>query len=279
MAIGIDDLLEAAAIAAAQEFGKQVAKGIYDALFGHLADRDDLRKAVEEIKSYVHQEFDELRNDTLYANTIAAIGKLKDFRNTGSNDAQFLHPANDAIHLAGGWVDVQVTKIGLDFLRIQYGPIIQYIVTDLAIWCEFAFNTNINATAALSQRIDNHLKLLALAKAQIIAMENVGATPLQSKAVTVRGRRDPDGRVPDTQNGYAWFETYKGPNFMQKFEETIPDATKEEAEKALRPKYNEVTAQLDADNARRNELVYKPLDTFCQSMKNLKGRLHSIQKG
>ena len=57
MPVGVDDVLVAMAVAAAQAIGTDIAKSMLRSSTAHLATKEDVERAVDQIESFVHQEF------------------------------------------------------------------------------------------------------------------------------------------------------------------------------------------------------------------------------
>ena len=57
MPVGVDDVLVAMAVAAAQAIGTDIAKSMLRSSTAYLATKEDVERAVDQIESFVHQEF------------------------------------------------------------------------------------------------------------------------------------------------------------------------------------------------------------------------------
>lgn len=128
-------LLAAFAKLVASQAGKQltiaVAKEIVGVAFGHLATKDDLRKAVEELKRHIDQRWDDYYDKMLAVGVTGAKTHLEQFTATG--DIQFAYQANEKIVGAKAWVAESLNN-DPEFARTHFVIIVRMMSVDVAIW-------------------------------------------------------------------------------------------------------------------------------------------------
>lgn len=276
MPIIVDDILIAFAKAAGTALGKQIAKELFTSLFGTLATKDDLRKAVNEINTYTHQEFDTLRNDILYTNVTTGVSQLKDYNQTG--DISLLTLAYDHFTQSRSWIDSQRSKEGDDFLRTQYVAIVQYVTADLALWVNYGLNIDTKKyKSTLIGRIDDHIALLNQASAQVSKMETESASSIQVKEKTYRPPHDPGDPIePPEGSALAYYDLYRGSypeGTLHKETGWLADAVGSEAVNIIKPKYDIDINRIHVENQKRVDYIYDPVAHFSSSMTSLKSRL------
>jgi hypothetical protein len=86
---------------AGKEFGKKIAEELVRLVTTHLASAKDVERAVEEIKRYIDQSFDELRDGNLRTHLDTANDRLASYGRTGQYRA--LQDAELAISYARSW--------------------------------------------------------------------------------------------------------------------------------------------------------------------------------
>lgn len=116
---------------AGKELAKSVAKEFVGLVFGHLATKEDLRKAVEELKRHIDQRWDDYYDKVLAVGVTGAKTHLEQFTTTG--DIQFAYQANEKIVGAKAWVAEGLNN-DLEFARTHFVLIVRMMSVDVAIW-------------------------------------------------------------------------------------------------------------------------------------------------
>lgn len=275
MPIGIDDVLLAAAAAAGKELGTELADDLFNAIFGSLATKDDLDRAVAKIEAFVHQELDELKTDIVTTDITSGISALKDFAKT--RDKTFLESAYNNLTAARSWIDRQREHNDDDFLRLQYSWIVAYAVYDISLWTTRTFHIKFDGNAdLLCGRIDDHILLLQSTLKQIKVMETESITTPHCEIRMDDYIPDPDSpHLPFTYHTYGWYDMFRGtyPNGKNTIERIIYGADKGQVLEQITPLYNSDVKRIATENQERVDLVYSPVNQFIQSMINLKDRI------
>jgi hypothetical protein len=272
----VDDILIAFAKAVGTALGKQIAKELFDSLFGTLATKEDLRKAVIEIEAYTHQEFDSLRNDILYTNVTTGISQLKDYNQNG--DTTLLTLAYDHFSQSRSWIDSQRSKEGDDFLRTQYAAIVQYVTADIALWVNYGLNVDPKKyKSTLIGRIDDHIALINQASFQVNKMETESTTSIQVKTNVYRPPHDPGDPIEPTEySALAWYDLYRGSyagGSLHKETGWLKDAVSSDAVNMIKQEYDSDVDRIHTQNQKRIDYIYDPVSHFSSAMTSLKNRL------
>ncbi|GJG96835.1 hypothetical protein [Cupriavidus pauculus] len=282
MPIGVDDLLIAMGAAAAEGFGKELARGLLSGVSsGNLATKEDLRKAVLEIESYIHQEFEAVQDRAVVHDVDVAILHLNQYRT--SRNVSLLNIQEVQSRLNSAWADIDLLSAtrGLDYFRVQFVPVTRFVATNFAFWSVLAYDINIQgAEKILIDVIKDGITKLKTTRQYLHLMEDETVSALTSQGNSYVEPRDPGSpRGPFNRNheGYACFTLYRGrynPPTGQKKIETgwIFNRTGKEAEDILRPRYQENLTRVDSETKSRLELIYSPLEEAIASMLDLLGK-------
>lgn len=209
MPIEIAVMLEEGAKALAANFGKQLAKDFANYFFGHFASKDDILRAIEELKTFIDQRMDQLEDDLEAAGLLAAQTHLNDYRTTG--DLALLNSANDKLVES---ISLYRTRSAKDpsFDRTHFVNLLKLVSADITIWIyrstrdavtEQEIEAALHNKEVLRDRCTNHAKWLDNTINAIEQHELESLTDISIQAYDASAPYDPPGPPPPRITDYT----------------------------------------------------------------------------
>lgn len=276
--VGIDDLLIAFATAAGKSAGETLVKELLHGITSNLATKEDLAKAVEQIKGYVHQELQAVESKAIIIDVDTAIRNLRQYKNSGQltdlseqNTQQLLNRTASEIRSAI-WSDA-------NYPWREFVAVARFATVSTTFWSIKALQLQQpeqmpNLVDALIEAVD----LLNLCLTKLHEMEDETITvPMGHQERTVREDTRTPHFITHSMNGRAWYVMqrgrYPGGSITSDTGWLIGVKDEWEARQKLDAEYQRNLARINEESLLRQRDIYKPLGDAIAAMNDLLNRL------
>jgi hypothetical protein len=239
-----------------------------DAVLNNLATKEDLDKAVAELKRYIALVIDQLEEDLIRAGLYAATRHLRDFESSRRVDVNQLRAANLEIEHSFGLLSAQAAR-DPDVYRRYFVPITKMIATDLSVWIDYSVYENKKHIPTLKAHVADNCRLIDECINRIEDFQHEVAGPIRVESRELGGGH---GETPPLTFKWAAFSVTSRKYGAR----TINTRSIPGDEDTLivinegTMMRNEELRNIDERARLRKEHVYDPARKFCSAVKTMK---------
>jgi hypothetical protein len=282
-------LLRAFAVAAGQAFGREMAKQFANLMFGTLATKEDLQKAVDEIKRFIDQVMDEHEErDGIVVPILDSIRSLEDWYKYGT--PQTLETARTQSTHAINWFKTRQAIDDTTYRRL-FVYLAKVVSNDLAIQTELVLNVKDrqkrrDAHKALADMLKEHADLIEVGISSMEKFEHTTVSPIQVERekhrflieIVMRGPDNPfpERPLPLRYQAVWWLSSPKyGPSGRSVRSADYGD-TAEEAMAFGIPKHKK-DVDLVASEAEARQTIYDAARDFTNALKGMQANVLAFE--
>lgn len=250
--------LEAVAAYTAQKITTAVAEQVAKVLFSHLATKDDLRKAIEELKKHIDTSFEEFRADDILVFLYMTDEIHERYSRDGYRKPEILGEADIALVKALASLRVVFDKGNGAAYKHTFLSV-KYITSRMAITMLMKSRGMISE-GEISHQLEAMLEMIRLIKGEWVYFE--GARAIVEEIV------EPPDHTPSIQrterNGryHVYGMVYRGPGARRK-QQVYEGKKKEEAQRIAQMTANSL-------NEKIHDEIIKPLEDIEKDIENMK---------